>query len=299
MNKYNLIIGSHVSLSSPDFLLGAVKEAISYESNTFMIYTGAPQNTIRKDIKTFKIKEAFDLMEKQNIKPSNVIVHAPYIINLASSKPETRQLAKEFLVKELERVDGLGFNKIVLHPGSRLEQTYEEGINLIAEGINFAFANIKNQTKILLETMAGKGTELGNKIDDIKNIFDKVEEKQRLGVCLDTCHISDAGYNLDHFDEYLKVFDEKIGIDKIECIHINDSMNECGARKDRHQNIGYGKIGFENLLKVIYHPKLDSIPKILETPYVKYLNTYIPPYKQEIEMIRNQKFFDWIKKLNQ
>ncbi len=299
MNKYNLIIGSHVSLSSPDFLLGAVKEAISYESNTFMIYTGAPQNTIRKDIKTFKIKEAFDLMEKQNIKPSNVIVHAPYIINLASSKPETRQLAKEFLVKELERVDGLGFNKIVLHPGSRLEQTYEEGINLIAEGINFAFANIKNQTKILLETMAGKGTELGNKIDDIKNIFDKVEEKQRLGVCLDTCHISDAGYNLDHFDEYLKVFDEKIGIDKIECIHINDSMNECGARKDRHQNIGYGKIGFENLLKVIYHPKLDSIPKILETPYVEYLNTYIPPYKQEIEMIRNQKFFDWIKKLNQ
>ncbi len=298
MKKYNLIIGSHVSLSSPDFLLGAVKEAISYDSNTFMIYTGAPQNTIRKDIKTFKIEEAFALMEERNIEKSNVIVHAPYIINLASSKLETRQLAREFLVKELIRVAGLGFNKIVLHPGSRLDQTYEQGINLIAEGINFAFANVQNKTKILLETMAGKGTEIGNKIDDIKNIFIKVKEKERLGVCLDTCHISDAGYNLNQFDDYLKEFDEKIGIDKIECIHINDSMNECGARKDRHQNIGYGKIGFKNLLKVIYHPKLDSIPKILETPYVKYLDTYIPPYKQEIEMIRDKKFSDWIKKIN-
>ncbi len=297
MNNKKLIIGSHVSLSSPNFLLGSVKESIEYGSNTFMFYTGAPQNTIRKDINIFKKEEAYELMKKNNIDPKNVIVHAPYIINLCSSKIETRDLAKEFLVKEIFRVDGLGFDKLVLHPGSRLDQTYEVALNQIIDGINYALDKTKDSNVlILIETMAGKGSEIGYKIEHIKDIINGIKQQNRIGVCLDTCHISDSGYNIENFDDYLQEFENLIGINKIHCIHVNDSMNEVGSRKDRHQNIGYGKIGFDNLLKVIYHQKLIDIPKILETPYVGEKNKSTPPYKQEITMIKNKQFENWLKK---
>lgn len=291
-----IIIGSHVSLKSPDFLLGAVQEAIEYNSDTFMFYTGAPQNTIRKDIKLFKKQEAFDLMNKNNINPQNVIVHAPYIINLCSSKPETRQLAKDFLVKEIERVFELGFDKLVLHPGSRLEQTYEVAIQQIIDGLNFALNKTNNNVSILIETMAGKGSEVGFEIEHIKDIIKHIEQSERIGVCIDTCHISDAGYNISEFEQYLDKFESLIGLKYIKCIHINDSMNVCGARKDRHQNIGYGHIGFDNLINVIYNQRLLHIPKILETPYVEIDGKFVPPYKQEISMIRDKKFDNWLKK---
>ena len=294
MNK--IILGSHVSLTSPDYLLGSVKEAISYGANTFMFYTGAPQNTIRKDTKLFKKEEAFALMEKNNINPENVIVHVPYIINLCSAKSDTRSFAIDFLTKEILRVHDLGFRYLVLHPGSRLDQTLQEGLKQVIDGLNQAFENTKHtNVVILLETMAGKGSEVGTNIYEIKTILSGVKNNKRIGVCLDTCHLSDSGIDINNFNQYLDDFENDIGLDKIKCIHINDSMNPIGARKDRHQNIGYGHIGFEALLSVIYHEKLLNIPKILETPYVELNGKYQAPYKIEIEMIKAKAFNDWKK----
>ncbi|MGL4947800.1 MAG: deoxyribonuclease IV [Mycoplasma sp.] len=291
MNK--LILGSHVSMSSPGYLLSAIEESLEYGANTFMIYTGPPQNTIRKDTSFFKIKEAFELMKESGIDYNDVIVHAPYIINLCSAKPDTRSLAKEFLAKELIRVGEMGLTKIVLHPGSRLEQPLHMGINLVIDGINIALRNANNNVMILLETMAGKGTEVGINIDELRMIIDGVEQKEKIGVCLDTCHLWDSGIELDNFDEYLNQFDASIGLDKIKCIHINDSMNVISAHKDRHQNIGYGEIGFDKLINIIYNEKLMHVPKILETPYYEKDGKSLPPYKIEIEMIKNKEFKPW------
>ena len=294
MNK--IILGSHVALTSPDYLLGSVKEAISYGANTFMFYTGAPQNTIRKDTQLFKKEEAFLLMKKNNIDPENVIVHVPYIINLCSAKSETRSFAIDFLTKEILRVHDLGFKYLVLHPGSRLDQELEVGLRQVIDGLNQAFENTKHtNVVILLETMAGKGSEVGTNIYEIKTILSGVKNNERIGVCLDTCHLSDSGIDINNFNQYLDDFEKDIGLDKIKCIHINDSMNPIGARKDRHQNIGYGHIGFEALLSVIYHEKLLNIPKILETPYVELNGKYQAPYKIEIEMIKAKAFNDWKK----
>ncbi len=294
MNK--IILGSHVALTSPDYLLGSVKEAISYGANTFMFYTGAPQNTIRKDTQLFKKEEAFLLMKKNNIDPENVIVHVPYIINLCSAKSDTRSFAIDFLTKEILRVHDLGFKYLVLHPGSRLDQELEVGLRQVIDGLNQAFENTKHtNVVILLETMAGKGSEVGTNIYEIKTILSGVKNNERIGVCLDTCHLSDSGIDINNFNQYLDDFEKDIGLDKIKCIHINDSMNPIGARKDRHQNIGYGHIGFEALLSVIYHEKLLNIPKILETPYVELNGKYQAPYKIEIEMIKAKAFNDWKK----
>lgn len=294
MNK--IILGSHVALTSPDYLLGSVKEAISYGANTFMFYTGAPQNTIRKDTQLFKKEEAFLLMKKNNIDPENVIVHVPYIINLCSAKIDTRVFAIDFLTKEILRVHDLGFKYLVLHPGSRLDQELEVGLRQVIDGLNEAFENTKHtNVVILLETMAGKGSEVGTNIYEIKTILLGVKNNERIGVCLDTCHLSDSGIDINNFNQYLDDFEKDIGLDKIKCIHINDSMNPIGARKDRHQNIGYGHIGFEALLSVIYHEKLLNIPKILETPYVELNGKYQAPYKIEIEMIKAKAFNDWKK----
>lgn len=294
MNK--IILGSHVALTSPDYLLGSVKEAISYGANTFMFYTGAPQNTIRKDTQLFKKEEAFLLMKKNNIDPENVIVHVPYIINLCSAKIDTRVFAIDFLTKEILRVHDLGFKYLVLHPGSRLDQELEVGLRQVIDGLNQAFENTKHtNVVILLETMAGKGSEVGTNIYEIKTILSGVKNKDRIGVCLDTCHLSDSGIDINNFNQYLDDFENEIGLNKIKCVHINDSMNPIGARKDRHQNIGYGYIGFEALLSVIYHEKLLNVPKILETPYVEINGKYQAPYKIEIEMIKAKAFNDWKK----
>ena len=281
----DLIIGSHVSFKKDDQLVGSVKEAISYNANTFMFYTGAPQNTSRSPISDSLTKQADILMEQNGINKENVIVHAPYIINLANNQ-KNYDFAINFLKQEIKRVEELGIKYLVLHPGSHVGLGEEEGLKNIIYGLNQILTD-DMKVNICLETMAGKGSELGKTFEELKTIIDGVNLKDKLKVCLDTCHINDAGYDLSDFDKILDEFDKIIGLNKLACLHINDSKNELGTHKDRHENIGYGKIGFDKLIKVIYHPKLKGIPKILETPYV---NKLYPPYRFEIEMIRNRKF---------
>ena len=287
-----LVIGSHVGFTKDKQLLGSLEEALSYGANTFMFYTGAPQNTARYPINDGLTLEALELMKKNNIDYSKVIVHAPYIINLANdSDPDKFKFSVNFLIQEVERCDLLGIKYIVLHPGSHVGLGEKTGLHNIIRGLNQILD--KGKCNILLETMAGKGTELGRTIDEIKEIIDGVENKDRIGVCLDTCHLNDAGYDISEFDKYLDEFDKKIGLSYIHCIHINDSKNVLGAHKDRHENIGYGTIGFDNLINVIYNSRLGDIPRILETPYVN----EVAPYKFEIENIRKKEFNDFKKML--
>lgn len=287
-----LYIGSHVGFKKETQLLGSLKEALSYNANTFMFYTGAPQNTKRNKIEDGLTLEALRIMKEKNIDYSKVIVHAPYIINLCNEN--NFEFSVNFLTEELERVNQLGIKYLVLHPGSHVGLGVEQGISNIIKGINHALENVKdnNNVIILLETMAGKGSEVGKTIEEIKQIIEGINDKKHIGVCLDTCHLNDSGYDISKFDEYLDLFDKELGIDKIGCIHINDSKNEINSHKDRHENIGFGTIGFDNLIKVIYNKKLESIPKILETPYI---DKKYPPYKYEIEMIRNKKFDEKIR----
>lgn len=281
-----MIIGSHVSMSGKEMLLGSVKEALSYNANTFMFYTGAPQNTARKPINQLRADEAKQLMKEHDIDISNVVVHAPYIINLANTtKPETFELAVNFLKQEIERCKALEMTILVLHPGSHVGAGSQVGLERIVEGLNEATKNCGN-VKIALETMAGKGSECGRSFDEIKYIIEHVDNNGCLGVCLDTCHLHDAGYDLTKFDDILTEFDEKIGLERLLVVHVNDSKNECGASKDRHENIGYGYIGFDTLNMIVHHEKLKDVPKILETPYIE----KIAPYKIEIEMFKNQIF---------
>ena len=253
MNK--LIIGSHVSFTKDEGMLGSVKETLSYGENTFMFYTGAPQNTIRGKIDENKTNEAKELMKKNNIDINDVIIHAPYIVNLANNKDEDKfNFAVNFLKQELKRAETLGIKKIVLHPGSHVGLGVDEGLQNIIKGLNLVLDE-KEGPIICLETMAGKGTELGKTFEEIKTIIDGVNNKERLLVCLDTCHLNDAGYDISNFDKLLNEFDNVIGIDKIGCIHINDSKNEKGAHKDRHENIGLGTLGFDKLIKIIYNDK--------------------------------------------
>ena len=273
-------IGSHMDVKQPNYLLDAVKKSIENGANALMVYTGAPQNTIRKDIHLFKLEEAHELMKQGNIDADALIVHAPYIINLGNcEKEETYNLAKRVLKEELQRVEIMGAKYLVLHPGSALSATKEDSIRQIANGLNEAMKENKSVT-ILLETMAGKGSEVGSSFAELKAIYDLVEDKDHIAICMDTCHINDAGYDLNDFDGVLAEFKKYFPVNLIKVVHINDSKNIRGAHKDRHENIGYGTIGFENMMKVIYHPELEHAIKILETPYV---NKTIAPYKDEVE----------------
>ncbi|MFV0395161.1 MAG: deoxyribonuclease IV [Coprobacillaceae bacterium] len=284
-------IGSHVSMSGKEMLVGAVNEALSYGSTTFMFYTGAPQNTVRKSIDQLRIEEAKELMKENGIDINDVVVHAPYIINLGNTvKPETFELAVEFLQKEISRCEAIGVHRMVLHPGAHVGAGREAGLKRIVEGLNIALKQ-SSPVRIALETMAGKGTEIGRDIDDLKYIIEHCEYPERLGVCIDTCHMHDSGIDLSDFDSFLDLFDKEIGLDKILVVHVNDSKNEIGAHKDRHENIGYGHIGFEILNTIVHHPKLKDVPKILETPYIEKQ----PPYKEEIEMFKNQTFTGTLK----
>lgn len=280
-----LLLGSHVGFNKNDQLLGSLKEALSYGANTFMFYTGAPQNTRRYPIEDGLTLEAMQIMKEEGIDYSKVVVHAPYIVNLANDgDPEKYQFSINFLQEEIERCKLLGITKLVLHPGSHVGLGMDRAISNIANAINM----ISNDSVvILLETMAGKGTEVGSKLEEIKQIIDLVNDKEHIGVCLDTCHLSDAGYDLSDFNKFLDLVDEVIGLDKVGCVHVNDSKNEKGAHKDRHENFGFGHIGFDMLMSVVYNERLENIPKILETPYV---DREYPPYKYEIEMIKNKKF---------
>ena len=278
-----LIIGSHVGYKKDSGLVGSVEEALSYGANTFMFYTGAPQNTIRSSIDIDNVKKAYALMSDNGIDKNNVIVHAPYIINLANGDENKFNFSCNFLSEELKRVDTFGFKYLVLHPGSHVGLGVDVGISNIIKALNLVLEKDNSDVMILLETMAGKGSEVGRSFDELKTIIDGVSKKNRIGVCLDTCHLNDAGYDLNNFDEILETFDELIGIDKIKCIHINDSKNIIASHKDRHENIDKGTIGLDTLIKVIDCDKLKDVPKILETPYIE----GIAPYKEEIALIRS------------
>lgn len=287
-----LLIGSHVSFKSDEQLLGSVKEALSYGANAFMIYTGAPQNTNRCKIDYDLTLKARDLLYENNIELKNIIVHAPYIINLANNEKEDNyKFAINFLRQEIKRAYALGSNKLVLHPGSFVNLDLETGIKNIVNALNEVIEpNL--ELKICLETMSGKGSEIGFDLSHLKQVIDGVKHNDKVMVCLDTCHLNDAGYDMSNFDDFLDRFDEIIGIDKIACVHLNDSKNILGTKKDRHENIGYGTIGFNTLVDIAYNERLKNIPKILETPYVssEEKQKAYPPYKFEIQMIKDKKF---------
>lgn len=287
-----LKIGSHVSMSGTKMLLGASEEALSYGANSFMIYTGAPQNTRRKKIDELNIEKGRQHMEENGI--TDIIVHAPYIINIGNTtNPATYELGVNFLRSEIDRTEAIGSKQIVLHPGAHVGAGPEEGIKKIIKGLNEVLT-ATDQVQIALETMAGKGSECGRSFEELAMIMDGVTHNEKLSVCMDTCHIHDAGYNvIEDFDGVLNEFDKIIGIDRIKVLHINDSKNERGARKDRHENIGFGYIGYKALNYVVHHPQLMEIPKILETPFVgEDKKDKKAPYFHEIQMLRNQAFDD-------
>ena len=286
-------IGSHVSMGGKKMLLGASEEAASYGANVFMVYTGAPQNTKRRPIEELNIEAGHAHMEENGI--LELIVHAPYIINIGNTeKPATFKLGVDFLKMEIERSEALGAKQIVLHPGAHVKAGDEAGIQKIIEGLNEVLTH-EQKIQIALETMAGKGTEVGRTFEQLAAIIDGVVHNEKLSVCFDTCHTHDAGYAVStDFDSVLNEFDKIIGIDRLKVLHINDSKNVLGARTDRHENIGFGHIGFDALYRIVHHPQLTDVPKILETPYIG-LDKAMPPYKQEIEMLRTGCFdSNWI-----
>ncbi len=282
-----LFIGSHVDLVAPDYLIQAVETSIKNGANTMMIYTGAPQNSIRKPVELMKIQEAHARMKAQGMPLDKVIVHAPYIINLGNTiNPDTATLGVTFLIRELSRVQSMGFSTLVLHPGAHVGAGSDVALSSISERLDQVFAEDKTNVTIALETMAGKGSEVGIRFEDIRYLIEHSSRPERLGVCLDTCHIHDAGYDVQDVEGVLKAFDQIIGLDKLKVIHINDSKNPRGAKKDRHENLGYGAIGFETLCRYVHHPKLANLPKILETPWVD----DITPYAKEIAMLKSKVF---------
>ena len=276
-------------MSSPDFYLGSVRSALEWGENTFMFYTGAPQNSYRLPLERLKIEEGRKLLKENNIDESKIIVHAPYLINLGSKeKIDNYELAKKLVINELQRTEAFGCKTLVLHPGNHLKASKIEGLNNIVEGLNYIFQNDNTDVKIALETMSGKGSELGTTFEDINYIINNCKYSDRLGVCLDTCHINDYGYDVRDIDHILNEVNKIIGLEKLLVVHVNDSKNPIGAHKDRHDNIGYGTIGFETLSKYIHHPLLINVPKILETPYANEK----PPYKKEVEMLLKNAFED-------
>lgn len=287
-----MIIGSHVGMSGKDMLLGSAKEAVTYGADTFMFYTGAPQNTKRKDISELNIDPAWKYMEEHGIR--QILVHAPYIINLANTvKPETYELAEEFLALEIERTAACKSSSLILHPGAHVGAGVSAGIAQIIRGLNHILTR-ETTVNVALETMAGKGTEIGRSFEEIARIYDGVVYNDKLRVCFDTCHTNDSGYDVkNNFDGVIDEFDRILGKDQIAVFHINDSKNPMGARKDRHANIGFGTIGFDALHTIVHHPDFENVPKILETPYIpssENSKKSFPPYREEIQMLRCGQF---------
>lgn len=278
-------LGSHVGMSGKEMFLGSVKEAESYGANVLMLYTGAPQNTRRKEISELNIDAGWEYAKKAGI--GEIVVHAPYIINLANTvKPDIFELAVTFLGKEIERTAAMKSKILVLHPGSHLNEGVDVGVAQIVKGLNMVLDEHDEDVYIALETMAGKGSEVGRSFEELRMIYDGVNKKDRLRVCFDTCHVNDAGYDLvNDYEGVMSKFDEVIGLDQIAVIHVNDSMNPLGAHKDRHANVGEGHIGFETLRKIVHDERFKDVPKILETPWLKEEGSdkkTVPPYKEEI-----------------
>ena len=284
-----ILLGSHVGMSGKEMFLGSVKEAAEYGANALMAYTGAPQNTRRKEIKDLKLEEGLAYAGQAGIR--EIVIHAPYIINLGNTeKPEMFEFGVDFLAKELTRTAAFHSKVLVLHPGSALSAGAEAGIEQIAKGLNRVLNADDSDVNIALETMAGKGSEVGRTFEELRMIYDRVEKKDRLRVCFDTCHVNDAGYDLvNDYEGVLAQFDRVLGLNQIAVIHVNDSLNPLGTHKDRHANIGKGTIGFEALHKVVHDERFAAVPKILETPWLCAEGEdkkTIPPYKEEIALLK-------------
>ncbi len=277
------LLGSHVPLAGPDYFLGSVKEALSWGETAFMVYTGAPQNTRRIPLDRLKISEGLRLWKASGRDPSAIVVHAPYVINLASGDPEKAAFGVRFLIEEGKRTAALGSPFLVLHPGNAMGLERWEAIDLLAARLGKVLSAVPESVAIVLETMAGKGTELGRTLEEIGEIITACGGSPRLGVTIDTCHLNDAGYDMSDISGFLDLFDETIGLDRLKVVHLNDSKNPRGSRKDRHENLGKGTLGLANLAKIAREGRLKGVPKILETPYVDGK----APYKDEIALLNS------------
>ncbi|ATZ18020.1 deoxyribonuclease IV [Mesoplasma melaleucae] len=289
------ILGSHVGMSKAnkhgEYLIGSVKEAISYHANTLMIYTGPPQNANRTATEKLHIEEFNQLLSENSINKDHLVVHAPYIINISNPVNQTTwDFGVDFLKQEIQRCEDIEIKILVLHPGARLKGDYTDALNALVKGLDQVASTQKNVI-IALETMAGKGTEIGLSLNDFKYVLDHVKQPAKVAVCLDTCHMHDAGYDFNDWAAIKTEINNTIGKDKIICFHLNDSKNPLLAHKDRHENIGYGYIGFNNLLNVLWDEEYIDVPKVLETPYVEDK----PPYKEEIENLFNKTFSKKVK----
>lgn len=270
-------LGSHISFKSPSYLVGAVEEAIYYGANTLMIYLGAPQNTRRVDTKKYLYEDYIKKFSKI-ISPKNIIIHAPYIVN--PSNPEKSEFAIEFLTQEIERMNYIGCKYLVLHPGSSLKFGTDLGLKTLIQSITKILSKTKD-VEIILETMSGKGTEIGSNLSELKQVIEEVNN-ERLGICLDTCHLWDAGYDIkNNLDDFIQKLENENLLKSVKVIHLNDSKNDLNSHKDRHENIGKGFIGFKALQNFLFHPSLEGIITILETPWVDGK----PIYKEEIKKL--------------
>ncbi|MCM6797544.1 deoxyribonuclease IV [Levilactobacillus brevis] len=285
------LIGSHVSMKGKEMLLGSAQEAAQYGENVFMIYTGAPQNTRRKSIEDLNIPAAKTFMAAHEQR--EIVVHAPYVVNLDNTvKPANFQFAISFLTAEVQRAAALGAKQIVLHPGAHVGAGAPAAIAQIAQGLDTILTAAESPVQIALETMAGKGTEVGRSFEELAAIIDATPHNERLSVCFDTCHTSDAGYAIaTDFDGVLNEFDHVIGLDRLKVVHLNDSKNPQGSHKDRHTNIGLGTLGFDVLNAVAHHPQLTTVPKIMETPVIGPDRKHgVNPHGYEVAMLKHQQF---------
>lgn len=285
------LIGSHVSMKGKEMLLGSAQEAAQYGENVFMIYTGAPQNTRRKSIEDLNIPAAKTFMAAHEQR--EIVVHAPYVVNLGNTaKPANFQFAISFLTAEVQRAAALGAKQIVLHPGAHVGAGAPAAIAQIAQGLDTILTAAESPVQIALETMAGKGTEVGRSFEELAAIIDATPHNDQLSVCFDTCHTSDAGYAIaTDFDGVLNEFDHVIGLDRLKVVHLNDSKNPQGSHKDRHTNIGLGTLGFDVLNAVAHHPQLTAVPKIMETPVIGPDRKHgVNPHGYEVAMLKHQQF---------
>lgn len=290
--KYELYLGCHVGMKGPNYLIGSINEALSYNANALMLYTGPNQSTLRTDINKLKIDEFKAECKKHNFNLNNVVVHAPYIVNLATNDEIKAKFYRDFIIEDLKRTQKIGAKYFVLHPGNAIGIDRKLGLYNIISNINKIYDNNPDlDVVICLETMSGKGNELGINFDELSFLINEAKHRDKIGICLDSCHINDSGYDINDWDSIFQEFDQKIGLKYLHVIHVNDSKNIKGSHKDRHENIGYGTIGLKNLNKLVFHPKTNGIVKILETPW--YENK--PFYKEEIEILKSNKFIDFKK----
>lgn len=273
-------LGSHVSFKKPLYLVGASADSVANKANTMMIFLGAPQTSKRISVSNYRLED-YQKMYSNIIAPEDIVVHAPYIINNASLVKA--EFANKFLIEEINRMNYIGAKYLVLHPGSYTTFSRQASIEQLIESLKFVISQTKDVV-ICIETMAGKGTEIGTTFEEIVYIVESINSP-RVAICLDTCHVWDAGYNLHNYNEFIELLKSTRMINYLKVIHLNDSQNELGSHRDRHANIDQGKIGLETLQKIVHEPLFDNIPIILETPWVD----GAPIYDKEIAMLLNKK----------